>query len=233
MKKFSLVLLLTSLLFSCNEKKSSTNAQPKVDSEWINLSKGSSLESWKGWKKDSPAQAWTMENGILSFNPEVEDRGDILTKASFENFEFHLDWRISDCGNSGIMWNVQEGSEYDEPYNTGPEMQVLDNTCHPDGKIVTHRAGDLYDMIETSVVNVKPAGEWNSIKIISNNAHYEFWQNGAKVVEFDMQNDAWNEMVAKSKFKDWEYFGKFRSGKICLQDHDDKVSFKNIKIKTL
>ena len=201
--------------------------------QWEILSDVSSLAAWKGWKKDKPAAAWTMKNGVLAFDPSAEDGGDILTKDTYENFEFHLEWKISDCGNSGLMWNVVEDEKYHAPYSTGPEMQILDNTCHPDGKIVKHRAGDLYDMIETNVVNVKPAGEWNSIIIKSNNAKYEFWQNGAKVVTFEMHGDAWDELVAGSKFKDWEGFGVFKSGHICLQDHGDKVWFRNIKIKRL
>jgi len=88
-------------------------------------------------------------------------------------------------------------------------------------------------MIETSVVNVKPAGEWNSIIIKSKNANYEFWQNGEKVVEFQMHTPLWDEMIAGSKFKDWEGFGAFKSGHIALQDHSDPIWFRNIRIKQL
>lgn len=239
MVKYFIVGLMSVVLFSCqsNENKTKESSSPAVstdESDWIVLYDGTSTDAWKGWKKDSIGSAWSIQrNGDLMFDPEVEDKGDIITKASFENFEFHLDWKISDCGNSGIMYNVQESDAYNAPYSTGPEMQILDNTCHPDGKIVTHRAGDLYDMIETNVVNVNPAGEWNSIIIKSNNARYEFWQNGTKVVEFQMHNEAWDGLVEDSKFKGWEGFGAFKSGKIALQDHGDKIWFRNIKIKTL
>jgi hypothetical protein len=130
------------------------------------------------------------------------------------------------------MYNVQEGN-YVAPYLTGPEMQVLDNKCHPDAKIITHRAGDLYDMITATPETVKPAGEWNRAKIVSDNGRMEFWLNGTKGVEFTMHNEEWKAMIAKSKFKEWKDFGRFRSGKIALQDHGDRVSFKNIKIKKL
>ena len=102
-------------------------------------------------------------------------------------------------------------------------MQVLDNTCHPDARIIKHRAGDLYDMISCNVETVKPAGEWNKVRLVSNNGDVQFWLNGYKVVEFTMHNEEWDEMVANSKFRDWENFGKYRSGKIVLQDHDDRV----------
>ena len=239
MVKNSIVLLITVILFSCQSsenkvKEASSDIVESVEEKWIHLYDGSSTDAWKGWKKDKIGTALSIqETGELMFDPTQEDRGDIITKATFQDFEFHLDWKISDCGNSGIMYNVQETDDYNAPYSTGPEMQILDNSCHPDGKLVTHRAGDLYDMIETRVVNVNPAGEWNSIIIKSKDARYEFWQNGTKVVEFQMHNESWDALVSDSKFKDWKGFGEFKSGHIALQDHSDKIWFRNIKIKTL
>lgn len=238
MKKFYLVALIWGVLFSCKPKESAVEAPtpepaPAVVDEWEHLFDGSSMDAWKGWKKDQPGTAWSIEDGTLTFDPTSEDQGDLLTRKTYEDFELHLDWKIAKCGNSGLMWNVQEADEYDAPYSTGPEMQILDNACHPDAKIVTHRAGDLYDMIETNVVNVNPAEQWNSIIIKSKDANYELWQNGAKVVEFQMHTPAWDKMVENSKFNGWPGFGKFKSGHICLQDHNDRIWFRNIKIKTL
>ena len=51
-----------------------------------------------------------------------------------------------------------------------------------------------------------------------------------------MSGEGWDNMVKNSKFKDWEEFGTYTTGKIGLQDHGDpgdKVSFRNIKIKEL
>jgi len=230
-------LLAISLMFlylvSCKPPSQDSASSDENNNAWTLLIDGPSLDLWKGWKKDKPGSAWHVDNGVLTFDPEIKDRGDLLTRQQYENFEFHLDWKISDCGNSGLMYNVQEGEEYHVPYSTGPEMQILDNSCHPDAKIDKHRAGDLYDMKETAVVNVNRAGEWNTIIIKSKNGEVEFWQNGVKVVAFEMFTDEWSAMIENSKFKGWEGFGAFRKGHIALQDHGDKIWFRNIKIKTL
>jgi cytochrome c len=157
--------------------------------------------------------------------------GDLVSDGEFENYELRLDWKIAPCGNSGIIFNVLEDGKMQQIWHSGPEMQVLDNTCHPDAKIVKHKAGDLYDLIESSKVTVKPAGEWNSIRLIVKKGHLQQWQNGTKIVETDMWTPQWNDMVAKSKFKTQPLFGTIKKGHLALQDHGDKVWYKNIKIK--
>ena len=112
-------------------------------------------------------------------------------------------------------------------------MQILDNTCHPDTRFETHRAGDLYDMITTRYITVNPAGEWNKIRIVSKDGHVQFYQNGYEVVNFQMHNEKWLEMIKNSKFHEMPAFGLSKKGHIALQDHGDKVWFRNIKVRTL
>jgi len=164
---------------------------------------------------------------------QVKDGGDIITEGQYENYELNLEWKIANCGNSGIIYNVVESEDYDYVWQTGPEMQILDNSCHPDAKIRTHRAGDLYDMIECKYVTVNPAGQWNKIRLIVNNGKLEHWQNGHKVVDTQMFDENWSNMIANSKFKDMPGFGKAKKGHISLQDHGDQIWFRNIKIKEL
>lgn len=202
---------------------------------WKLLFDGKTTAGWRNFNSDKIGAAWKVENGTLYLDNKAEraERGDIVTVNEYENFELMLDWKIDSCGNSGIMYNVVEDPKYRAPYLTGPEMQILDNDCHKDGKIEKHRSGDLYDLIECSKETVKPYGQWNQVKIVSNKAKYEFWMNGTKVVEFTMHTPEWDAMVAASKFKTMPDFGKATKGRICLQDHGDKVWFRNIKIKEI
>ena len=201
---------------------------------WKLLFDGKTTNGWRNFKSQEIGAAWKVEDGTLALHPGSDEKGgDIITEREYENFELSLEWKISEKGNSGIMYHVLEEDQYDRVWQTGPEMQILDDKGHPDGKIVTHRSGDLYDMIECEVVTVNPPNEWNEIRIVSNNGQVEHWQNGTRVVAYDMNDASWKTMIAESKFKDMPGFGTSKKGYISLQDHGDKVWFKNIKIRQL
>jgi hypothetical protein len=203
---------------------------------WKLLFDGTTTKGWRNFNSNDLGAGWKVQDGTLFLDNSVtqrEERGDIITHEEYENYELSLEWKIDSCGNSGIIFNVVEDPKYRNTYLTGPEMQVLDNTCHPDAKIEKHRAGDLYDLIKCKKETVKPAGQWNVARIVSNKAKYEFWLNGTKVVEFTMHTPEWDAMVAASKFKTMPDFGKATKGHIALQDHGDKVWYRNIKIREL
>ena len=207
---------------------------------WELLFDGSLFDGWRGYKKDKVSDVWRIENGTMTLDtvqrPDgswyIEGSNDIITNKQYENFELNLEWKIQNCGNSGIFFLVQELDEYNEGYYSGPEMQILDNVCHPETNNPTHRAGDLYDLIACRFFAVKPAGEWNKVRLILNNGKAEHWLNGYKMLEYELWTEEWDRMIANSKFKDWP-MAKTKVGHIALQEHDDKVWFKNIKIKAL
>ena len=254
MKKSILITFVFILFFSCKEtpketkeKIAETTVEPKEQSEWIQLFDGTSLNEWRAYLGDDVPKYWSIKDSTLVFTPPTpeERKADggkedstfnIVTKRNFGSFVLSLEWKISEGGNSGIFWGVQEDEKYDEPYRTGMEIQVLDNQKHPDAKNGTsHQAGALYDLVSPSTDATKPVGEWNTYVItidhIANKGSSVV--NGVEVTTFPVNGDKLKTLIAGSKFDGWEGFAQFKSGKIGLQDHNDIVSYRNIKIKEL
>ncbi len=221
--------------------------QEKADG-WVALFDGQTTKGWHKYGGAPAGSAWKITDGVLWLDDsnkydkdpsektdmKITDGGNLVTDEDFDNFHLKLEWKIDTAGNSGIMFYVAEDTvKYKEPYHTGPEMQVVDNDRHPDGKIFKHQAGDLYDLVPCSKKTVKPAGEWNLAEIKCVNGKLDLYLNGENVVATTMWDDNWKKMVAGSKFKEWKDFATYKKGKICLQDHDNRVSYRNIRVKRL
>jgi hypothetical protein len=199
---------------------------------WKLLFDGKTTKGWRGYKQKTAPAAWTVKDGAFVFeNKEGVTRGDLLTRDQYESFELTLDWRVTEGGNSGVIYHVLETE--DQPWKTGPEMQVLDNGKHRDGKNPLTSAGSCYALYAPSKDVSKPVGEWNQARLVVNGASVEHWLNGEKIVSYEKGSADWNAKVAASKFKDFPNFGKATKGHIDLQDHGDKVEYRNIKIRVL
>tara|TARA_R110002049_G_scaffold308754_1_gene513883 strand:+ start:21076 stop:21855 length:780 start_codon:yes stop_codon:yes gene_type:complete len=247
-KRYIVFMFALALLVSCKQKASeSTKAfteaktseiiENNSNGEWMVLFDGTSFDKWRGYLQDDIPEAWRIEGDEMVFTPSEKHGNNIITKQKFESFILSLEWKISEGGNSGFFWGVHEDENLKEAYQTGPEIQIIDNERHPDAKVKpkTHQAGALYDMVQPSQDVCKPAGQWNTcvLEIDHGKNQGKVTLNGVDIVEFPVHGKPWDDMVDNSKFKGWEYFGKFRTGYIGLQDHGNKVSFKNIKIKEL
>jgi len=201
---------------------------------WKPLFDGKTTSGWHSYGKSGADAQWEVKDGALHLDKSKGGGGDLLTDKEYSNFDLKLEWKIAPKGNSGLLFYVHEDpAKYQEAYHTGPEMQVLDNDGHPDGKIHKHRAGDLYDLIPCTKETVKPVGEWNEVEIISKDGTLKLFLNGTNVVTTTLWDEHWKSMVANSKFRQWPDFGTFKSGKIDLQDHGNEVWYRNIKIKEL
>jgi hypothetical protein len=245
MKSVIYVLVAAVVLVSCKQKKENIPIKEdvveamdmNVSEEWITLFDGTSFDNWRGYLSEGMYPEWTIDDGAMLYTPSGEGGKNIITKEKFTNFILSLEWKIAEGGNSGIFWSVFEDEAFKEAYHTGPEIQVLDNERHPDAKANPkyHQAGALYDMVQPEHDVCKPAGEWNEciLKIDHNSNSGSVTLNGTVIVEFDVHGEKWDALVSNSKFKDWKGFGKHKTGHIGLQDHGDKVWFRNIKIKEL
>ena len=242
MKKI-LITILTLLIIYCNKtpKKKGDQSEKSSQKEWVTLFDGKSFDGWHQFNETKMSSAWDIVDDAMVFDPskqmDKKQNNDLVTDKEYTNFELSLEWNIAEGGNSGIFWGVKEGEQYRKPYTTGPEIQVLDNERHPDALANPkfHQAGALYDMVQPEQDVCKPAGEWNhvllSIDYKSNKGSVAL--NGVEIVTFPVSGEKWDELIANSKFSDWDHFAKFKTGKIGLQDHGDMVSYRNIKIREL
>lgn len=243
MYKLSLSLLAILLCVSSCFSQDNTLTPQEKKGGWKLLFDGKTSNGWHSYGHPSALKAWSVKNGAFYLDAETvknspSESGDLVTNDEYENFDLKLDWKIGPKGNSGIIFYIQEDTaKYHATYETGMEMQVLDNGTpirlgHADGKLYTHRAGDLYDLLASKEVD-HPQGEWNHIEIKSVNGKLDFYMNGVHTLSTTLWNNYWRKMIAISKFKDMDGFGTFKKGKISLQDHGEDVWFKNIRIKRL
>lgn len=202
---------------------------------------GNALNNWHTFNKKTLGSSWVVQDGAIlldakkdpSGNWQSADGGDITTDKEYTDFDLRMEWKIEACGNSGVMYRSVESDKYEYAWETGPEMQIQDDVCHPDGKLEKHQVGDLYDMIGGKYTVGKPSGEWNQIRIVVKGNHIEQWQNGRKLVETEVGTNEWNKLIAESKWKEYPDFGKAKKGHIVLQDHGNRVWFRNIRIREL
>ncbi len=225
---FFLLIALTQLASAQNKL-----TQKEQKQGWNMLFNGKNTDGWHSYLKPKAEAAWMIKDGALTLDPKAEGQGDLVTDKEYENFELALDWNISAEGNSGVIFGVHEDPAFGATYNTGIEMQVLDNKGAEDNKQATHLAGSLYDMKAPSAAVAKPAGEWNTARIRKQNGHLTFWLNGTKTIETQIGSADWETLLNNSKFKSWKNFAKYPKGHIALQDHGHVVSFRNIMIKEL
>jgi hypothetical protein len=209
-----------------------TDAEKKAG--WILLFDGHSLDGWRAYKKsDAAGLRWKIDDNSLSLPAQTEPgtrAGDIISKDTFEQFELSVDWKVAPGSNSGIKYFVLE----DLDSAIGHEYQVIDDERHPDAKVGPHRqTAAFYDVVPASDRPLKPAGEWNSTRIVVRGQTVEHWLNGKKVLQYELNSPALNAAIEKSKFKGIQRFGKRQNGHLLLQDHGDQVWFRNIKIRRL
>lgn len=200
--------------------------------KWTPLFDGKTLHGWKNATKDlAPDSAWSVADKELSFDPTKGHGTDITTTKSFKDFDFTLEFKISEGGNSGIKFFLIPNT------TLGCEFQIIDDTKHPDAALGVggnRKAGSLYDLIPAKEdKKLKPAGKWNTVRVYSKGKHVEHWLNGDKVVEYERGSEAFKRAVANSKFKTTKGFAEPTSSPILLQAHGDKVYYRNIKIKEL
>jgi hypothetical protein len=194
---------------------------------WRLLFDGTTLNGWRGFKAPAPA-GWAAADGALV---RTGPGGDLMTADQFGDFELQLEWKVGPAGNSGIMFRVTADTKF--PYETGPEVQVLDNSRHKDGAVPATSAGSNYALHAPVRDVTRPVGEWNAVRLIVRGAHVEHWLNGVKLLEYELWSPDWEARVKASKFATMPGYGRATRGHLVLQDHNDPVWYRNIRVRPL
>lgn len=246
---------------SAEEEKSEASVAKAVSSIPNTLTEQEKQEGWRllfdgetteGWRKvyeeNFPSGGWIVENGNLivieSNGRQGGGAGSIVTEDQYSDFELKLDFKLTKGANSGIKYFVVENPDFFKDDPEGPsgrglglEYQILDDENHPDAKQGVNgnrTVASLYDLIPARKdKKVDPIGEWNHTKLVSKGNKVEHWLNGEKVLEYERGSDSYRALVDHSKYNGYENFGEASEGHILLQDHGNRVSYRNIKIREL
>ena len=240
-KLFSLLAasaLVAGMATSCQAPNTLSAAEEAEG--WQLLFDGETLNGWRDFNGKELTNGWTVVDGCIQASGEGGDAsGYIVTDKQYANFELMWDWKLTKGGNSGMLYHVLEGPRFKVPYVTGPEYQLIDvegweeiNNAKLEEwqKIGVDYAMHLPDQ---SKMKINPVGQWNTSKIVFDNGHVEHWLNGEKILEFEAWTEDWFAKKASGKWGDATEYGLAHEGVICLQDHGDPASFRNIKIKEL
>jgi len=235
------ILIILAVLFpgffftGCKQGKNKLTDQETVDG-WILLFNGKNLDGWRDYAGHGVIGPWTVEKGSLAALGKGSDStGYIITEKEYKNFIITFDWRISEGGNSGLLYHVVERPEYKVPYVTGPEYQVIDDAGFPQKLEKWQMAGADYAMYisDSTKKSLNKTGSWNTSKIVFDNGHVEHWLNGEKLLEFEAWTDDWFSRKSSGKWDFAPEYGLARSGHFALQDHGSRVWYRNIKLKEL
>jgi hypothetical protein len=202
---------------------------------WQLLFNGRDLAGWRSYTGGAPASSWVVRDGtlMLTANSGRMSGADLVTAGSYGAFELALDWKVERGGNSGVLYLARNAPQTKYIYETGLEMQILDDAGHSDGKIPSHRAGALYDLTVPPPGAAHPAGSWNHARLRVEPGRIRQWLNGKLTADVPFGNADWRKRVAASKFAKMPLFGTFSSGVIGLQDHGEPVAFRNIKLRQI
>ena len=209
------------------DTKTRTDAQSSGSWQW--LFNGESVEAWTGKDGKAIGEQWQIIDDALVLT--AAGGGAIVSKESFTDFELELAWQIAASGNSGIFYKVAGPDS--EVRSGGLEYQLLDNDNYPGHDNPVHFTAALFDIYLPELDAHLPAGSWNNTRIVVRYPHVEHWLNGKLVLQFELGSADWQKRAAQSKFAPEHVLGADEPGHIMLQDHGDRIAFRQIRIRAL
>ncbi len=224
-------------LIACSSPKTQSEkaeAEPVVN-DWIVLFDGTSLDQWHEYNQPiGEFENWSIQDGILELKSENPSTRSLVTNEIFSSFLLTVDWKVDSAGNTGIFWGIQESPEHAEPFLTGVEAQLLDNSNYPDRPMI-QKAGSVFNLVEATEDVYAGTNKWNTtrVKIDFENNQGMIDLNGKITSTFPVRGQEWDSLLANSAYAHWDALGRNLTGRIGLQEYGHSASFRNIKIKRL
>lgn len=204
--------------------------QTTPSNQWIPLFDGKTTAGWHGYNRREMPAGWKVVDGALT---RVDKAGDIVSDREFDDFELVAEWKIAPKANSGLFYRVVEHPDDTEMWMAAPEYQIIDDAGYPEPLKPTQKTAANYDMHPPGRDATKPAGQWNTTRIVVNGARVEHWLNGQQIVAYELWSEEWNRLLAVSKFTDHPRYARARRGRIGIQDHGDWIAFRSVRIRPL
>lgn len=205
----------------------------KLVSDWVALP----AASWRPFrgKEDAPIpNMWTVEtDGSIHHAPggnNVWRGGDLVSRETYENFEWEVEWKVGKAANSGLFYRVDETGAH-RIFDRCLEHQILDDLGYQNGKApLTQRTGALYDIVPAASEKLlKTVGEWNITRIVVKGQKIEHWLNGALVMSADLDSPEYT--AAYGKLQGGK--GKTKDGRLGLQDHGGEVWYGKMRVRRI
>jgi hypothetical protein len=192
---------------------------------WKLLFDGATTKGWRGYRQKGVPAGWRAKDGALV---RIEKAGDLITEEQFGDFELCFDWKVTHGGNSGVFYRATEDTKH--IYENAPEFEIRDSAFWTDNPFTN---GANYALHPPARDAARPVGYWNRGRIVAMGNAVEHWLNGEKVVGYELHSDDWKKRVAESHVKNWKGYAAARRGHIGLQDYNDLLWFRNIKVRPL
>jgi hypothetical protein len=197
---------------------------------WVAVFDGRTTRGWHAYNGTGMPAGWQVVDGALT---RVAKAGDIVSDREFGDFELVVEWKIAPKANSGLFYRVVEHPDDKEMWNAAPEYQIIDDAGYPAPLKPTQKTAANYDLQPPAVDATRPAGEWNTTRIVVNGAHVEHWLNGQRIVAYELWTAEWKRLVAQSKFKDHPRYARAKRGRLGIQDHGDWIAFRSIRVREI
>lgn len=185
---------------------------------------------WRAWHGDRfPNDCWRVHNDELHAIAGIQ-RIDLISLERYYDFTLRFEFALPVAGNSGVFFRVEEEAELS--WHSGPEMQLLDDQGHPDGRVPETRNGALYGLLPPLAATQLIPDRFIEAVLRVRNGEVEHWLDRQMVLRYRLDDPSLRERITGSKFSRFQRFAQATEGHIVLQHHGEAACFRRLSIET-